>query len=103
MLIGVSERRREIGIRRAAGASRGDILYQFLLEALLVSTFGGVLGVFAGLGGANVVATMQKLPLIFSRDALLRSLAVAFVIGLAFGIYPAWQASKVDPVNALRS
>ncbi len=103
MLIGVSERRREIGIRRASGASRGDILNQFLMEALLVSTFGGILGVVAGLGGANVVAVLQKLPLIFSSDALLRSLTLAFAIGLAFGIYPAWRASKVDPVNALRS
>jgi len=103
MTISVSERRREIGIRRATGASRGDILYQFLLEALLVSSFGGALGAFAGLGAANVAARLQKLPLIFSKDALVLSLVLAVAIGLAFGIYPAWRASNVDPVNALRS
>jgi putative ABC transport system permease protein len=103
MLIAVSERRREIGIRRATGASRGDILFQFLLEALLVSSAGGVLGILAGLGAANVAAGFQKLPLIFSKDALLLSLALAVAIGLAFGMYPAWRASRVDPVNALRS
>jgi putative ABC transport system permease protein len=102
-LIGISERRKEIGLRRSVGANRGDILFQFLAEALLVSTLGGILGVVLGLGGANAVATHQKLPLIFSGGALGRSLIMAVGIGLVFGIYPAWRAAQVDPVSALRA
>jgi putative ABC transport system permease protein len=102
-LIGVSERRKEIGVRRSVGANRADILFQFLVEAMLVSIAGGALGALLGLGGANAVAAYQKLPLIFSGDALAQSLAMALGVGLAFGIYPAWRASQVDPVNALRA
>jgi putative ABC transport system permease protein len=102
-LIGVSERRKEIGVRRSVGANRADILFQFLAEAMLVSIAGGALGALLGLGGANAVAAYQKLPLIFSGDALAQSLAMALGVGLAFGIYPAWRASQVDPVNALRA
>ena len=102
-LIGVSERRKEIGVRRSVGANRADILFQFLAEAMLVSIAGGALGALLGLGGANAVAAYQKLPLIFSGDALAQSLAMALGVGLAFGIYPAWRASQVDPVNALRT
>ena len=103
MTIGISERRREIGIRRSVGASRADILFQFLMEALLVSTLGGIVGAAAGLGGANAAAGYQKLPLIFSGDSLVASLVTAVGVGLIFGIYPAWRASRVDPVNALRA
>ena len=102
-LIGISERRKEIGLRRSVGASRGDILFQFLAEALLISMLGGVLGVMLGLVGANAAAAYQKLPLIFSGDALTRSLVMALGIGLIFGIYPAWRAAQVDPVHALRA
>ena len=102
-LIGISERRKEIGVRRSVGANRGDILFQFLAEAMLVSIAGGALGVMLGLGGANAVAAYQKLPLIFSGDALAQSLAMALGVGLVFGIYPAWRAAQVDPVDALRA
>jgi putative ABC transport system permease protein len=102
-LVGVTERRREIGVRRSVGASRGDILLQFLAEALLVAALGGVLGVALGLGGANSVAAYQKLPPIFSGETLAQSLVMALGVGLVFGIYPAWQASRVDPVRALRA
>jgi putative ABC transport system permease protein len=103
MTIGISERRKEIGLRRSVGAGRGDILFQFLLEALLISTLGGVVGVTAGLGGANAVAAYQKLPLIFSASAMGGALAMAVGVGLVFGMYPAWRASRIDPVNALRT
>jgi putative ABC transport system permease protein len=102
-LIGVAERRKEIGVRRSVGANRGDILFQFLAEATLVAIAGGTLGIALGLGGANAVATYQKLPLIFSFDVLAQSLAMAVAVGMAFGIYPAWRASQVDPVHALRA
>ncbi len=102
-LIGISERRKEIGLRRSVGANRGDILFQFLAEAFLVSTLGGAFGAVLGLAGANAAAAYQRLPLIFSGDALTRSLAMALGVGLIFGIYPAWRASRVDPVRALRA
>jgi putative ABC transport system permease protein len=103
MTIGVSERRAEIGLRRSVGATRVDILFQFLLEALVISAMGGLLGVALGLGGANAVAAYQKLPFLFERQALLISVTLAAGIGLIFGIYPAWRASRVDPVTALRT
>jgi putative ABC transport system permease protein len=103
MTIGVTERRGEIGLRRAVGADRGDILLQFLLEALWIALLGGALGIAVGLGGANAVAFYQKLPPLFERDALLTSLALSCGSGLLFGIYPAWRASRIDPVAALRS
>ena len=103
MMIGVSERRKEIGLRRSLGASRGDILVQFLLEALMISVLGGIFGVGLGLGGINAVAAYQKLPAIFARDALSFSLVLAGGVGLVFGIYPAWRASRMDPVAALRA
>jgi putative ABC transport system permease protein len=102
-LIGVSERRREIGVRRSVGANRADILFQFVAEAMLVSIAGGAVGALLGLGGANAVAAYQKLPFIFSGGALAQALAMALGVGLVFGIYPAWRASQVDPVNALRA
>jgi putative ABC transport system permease protein len=103
MLTGVSERRQEIGLRRSVGASRGDILFQFLMEALVVSAAGGALGAAVGLAGTNAAAGYQKLPPIFSGDVLVFSLLMAVTVGLVFGIYPAWRASRVDPVNALRA
>jgi putative ABC transport system permease protein len=103
MTIGVSERRKEIGLRRAVGASRNEILFQFLLEATFISAAGGCLGAGAGLAGANAIAACQRLPYLFERDALLISLSLAAAVGLAFGIYPAWRASRVDPVTALRA
>lgn len=103
MIVGVSERKTEIGLRRAVGASRGDVLFQFLMEASIVSTVGGAGGVAAGLGGANAIAVYQKLPAIFSGAVLAQSLAMAVGVGLVFGIYPAWRASRLDPAAALRA
>ena len=103
MTIGISERRKEIGLRRSVGAGRGDILFQFLLEAILVSMAGGLLGVGLGLGGANAIAVYQKLPYLFETDALLVSILLAAGVGLIFGMYPAWRASRVEPVTALRA
>ncbi len=102
MIVSVSERRTEIGLRRSVGANRGDILFQFLLEAAIVSTLGGMVGAGIGLGGANAVAMYQKLPVTFSGAVLVQSLAMAVGVGLTFGIYPAWRASRLDPVAALR-
>jgi len=103
MLIAVSERRKEIGVRRSAGASRRDIMLQFALEALTVSTLGGFLGVGIGLGGANIVTSMQQLPPIFAWEAIGLAVILSLSVGLVFGLYPAWKAANVDPITALRS
>ena len=103
MLISVSERRREIGLRRSVGASRQDILLQFILEASLVSSFGGLIGIVLGLGGTNLVAGLEHLPPIFAFQALESTAGLSVGLGLVFGIYPAWRAAQVDPVEALRT
>ena len=103
MLIAVSERRKEIGVRRSVGASRQNILLQFILEALVISILGGLTGIAVGVGGLNIVANVQKLPPIFAPDVFVYAVGISISIGMVFGIYPAWKASRVDPVAALRS
>ena len=103
MLISVSERRKEIGLRRSVGASRQDILVQFILEASLISSVGGLIGIVLGLGGTNLVARMQHLPPIFAMQAMEWTAGLSVGLGLVFGIYPAWRATQVDPVKALRT
>jgi putative ABC transport system permease protein len=103
MLVSVSERRKEIGLRRSVGASRQDILLQFLLEASLVSSLGGLIGIVLGLGGTNVVAGLEHLPPILRFEALEWTAGLSLGLGLVFGIYPAWRATQVDPVEALRT
>jgi putative ABC transport system permease protein len=103
MLIGVAERRREIGVRRSVGASRRDILWQFLLEALLVSACGGLIGSLLGLGGTQAVIRLQGLPAVPPWSALGWAFLLSVGLGLAFGVHPAWKAARVDPVAALRT
>jgi putative ABC transport system permease protein len=103
MLIGVAERRREIGVRRSVGASRRDILLQFLAEALLVAAGGGMMGALLGLGGTHAVTWWQRLPPAPLGGALAWAAALSIGIGLLFGVHPAWRAARVDPVTALRS
>ena len=103
MLIGVSERRREIGIRRCVGASRVDILLQFLWEALTISSLGGAIGVALALAGTSVVARVQNLPLVLVWSVLATSAGLSLAVGVLFGIYPAWKAAHMDPIAALRA
>ena len=103
MSISVSERRTEIGIRRSVGAGRSDIVQQFLLEAVLVALAGGIAGVGIGVGGMQIVARTRNLPQILLWEPIVTAILVAFGTGLLFGIYPAWKASRVDPIQALRS
>jgi len=103
MLISVSERRREIGVRRAVGASRGDILMQFLVEAAVVSLMGGLLGLVLGVGTTLAAAMLTKLPPAIMWSAVGGSVALSVVVGLVFGLQPAWRAANVDPIQALRS
>lgn len=103
MSIAVSERLREIGVRRSVGAQRGDIVQQFLLEAVFVAFAGSLIGVLIGVCGTQLVARMQKLPQTLLWQPLASSILVAIATGVLFGIYPAWKASRVDPIQALRS
>lgn len=102
-LIGVSERRREIGVRRAVGAARWAILTQFLLEALCLAILGGGLGIFLGIGGTQIVSRWQHLPFLIDGRTMLVDALISISLGIVAGIYPAWKASRVDPVEALRT
>lgn len=103
MLIAVSERRREIGIRRAVGASRRDIMVQFLIEAAVVALIGGIVGVLIGVGGSLMITAVSDLAPTIMWSAVGGSVLLSVGIGLLFGLQPAWRASHVDPVEALRS
>jgi putative ABC transport system permease protein len=103
MSISVSERRKEIGIRRSVGAARADIVLQFLSEAVLVATGGGVAGAILGLGGLELVTRVRQLPHVLLWQPFAASIATSLMVGLVFGIYPAWKASRADPIKALRS
>jgi putative ABC transport system permease protein len=102
MLVSVTERTREIGIRKAIGAVRRDIIQQFLTEAMTLSGVGGVLGVAVGLAIAAAVRALSPLPTTTPLWSIMVGLIVSISIGLFFGIYPAYKAAKLDPVDALR-
>ncbi|MDR0843242.1 MAG: ABC transporter permease [Acidobacteriota bacterium] len=102
MLAGILERTHEIGVRRAVGARRGDILRQFLVEAVLISFAGGLLGVALGFGLSRLVALMAGWDTIVTPGSILLAFLVSVSVGLMFGIYPAAKAARLDPVEALR-
>lgn len=103
MSIAVSERQREIGVRRSVGAQQRDIVQQFLLEAVFVAFAGSLIGGLIGVGGTQLLARIQKLPNTMLWQPLATAILVAMGTGILFGIYPAWKASHVDPIQALRS
>jgi putative ABC transport system permease protein len=102
MLVSVTERIKEIGIRKAIGATKRDILSQFLMEAIFLSQFGGVVGVILGITGGNVVAIILDVPAVVPMDWAFYGMAVCSLIGIGFGIYPAWRAANLDPIESLR-
>jgi putative ABC transport system permease protein len=107
MLATVTERTREIGVRRALGAKRKDIILQFLIEAIVQTTFGSLFGVLAGLGVALLLPFLVglfhgHLPTKLNEYSFFLSLGVAIVVGTGFGLYPAWRAARLDPIEALR-
>ncbi len=103
MLVSVTERIREIGLRLAVGARRSDILGQFLVEATTLSLIGGIAGVALGLGGAVAVERYANLGVVLNGQLSLVAMAFAAGVGIFFGFYPAWKASLLQPVEALRS
>ena len=102
MLVSVTERTREIGLRMAVGAQRRDIRRQFLTEAVALSLAGGVLGVTAGCLGSTIIAWQAGWPILISPEAILLSCVFAGLVGVTFGLYPAYRASRLDPIVALR-
>jgi putative ABC transport system permease protein len=102
MLVSVTERTREIGIRMALGARSRDILWQFLLEALVLSAIGGLLGILLGLGGARAVARFSQLPVEVTPASVLIAFLFAGLVGVFFGLHPARKASRLRPIDALR-
>lgn len=103
MLASVLERIKEIGIRRSLGATRSDIVYQFLFESVTISLLGGLLGVFLGVGSATAIANAAEIPTVVSTWSIVLSFGVAATVGLIFGIIPARRAAYFDPIKALRN
>jgi putative ABC transport system permease protein len=103
MLVSVMERRREIGIRKALGAKQRDIWGQFLIEAAMLTFTGGVIGVAAGWAASYFVQRSGLMPSVVTADVVVLAVSVAIGVGLFFGFYPAWQASRLNPIEALRS
>ena len=102
MLVSVTERTREIGLRMAVGARGKDILRQFLVEAVVLCLAGGILGILLGHGGSYLVRLLLKWPISASPTAIISAVVVSAGIGIIFGFYPAWKGSRLDPIEALR-
>ena len=103
MLVSITERTREIGIRKAVGAKRRDILMQFLIEALVLSLMGGILGILVGIGGAQIITPLLGgSQSIVTAQSVILALGVSIAIGLFFGLYPAYRAARLNPIEALR-
>jgi len=102
MLVSVSERTREIGVRKAIGATRANIMVQFLIEAVIVSGLGGAIGVILAKVGANVIGQIMEMTVTLDSIIVLAALGFSVVVGVVFGIYPAAKASKMNPIEALR-
>jgi len=102
MLVSVTERTREIGIRMAIGARQKDILAQFLLEAFMISIAGCLIGLTLGIGGALLINAITDMVIVISGGSVLVAFAVAAGVGVFFGFYPARKAAALDPIEALR-
>ncbi len=102
MLVSVTERTREIGIRKAIGATRANILSQFLIEAIFVSGLGGILGIVLARLGANIAGPMMDMTITIQSSVIVLALAFSMSVGVLFGMYPAYKASKLNPIEALR-
>jgi putative ABC transport system permease protein len=102
MLVSVTERTREIGIRKALGARKSNILSQFVTEAVVLCEIGGIIGVGLGILGGNLAALALNFPPVFPLDWALIGFAITTFVGVVFGVYPAWKAANLDPIDSLR-
>lgn len=102
MLVSVTERTREIGVRKAIGAKRRNILMQFMLEALFLSLVGGLIGVGVGVGGSQLVGQINQWKVVISPESVILAFSFSAIVGVFFGFYPALKASKLNPIEALR-
>lgn len=102
MLVSVTERTKEIGLLKAIGAKRKDILTQFLVESIVMTSIGGAIGIFLGISGAFIVSLIFNIPFVLSIPAILIAVGVSSLVGIVFGIYPARRAAKLSPIEALR-
>jgi len=102
MLVSVTERTREIGIRKALGAMTKDIMRQFLIEAVILSCIGGIIGILQGIGVAAIVAAILDTRLVISVSSVIISVTFSIIVGIVFGLFPAKKAAKLDPIEALR-
>ena len=102
MLVSVTERSKEIGVRKSIGARKGDILTQFMIEAIILCEIGGVIGIILGVMGGNVVGLLMEVPAVIPWEWVGIGILVCSVVGFVFGVYPAWKASNLDPIEALR-
>jgi putative ABC transport system permease protein len=102
MLVSVMERTREIGIRKALGAEEIEIITQFLIEAAFLTVTGGIIGIGVGWGASYLVGQLMSTPTIVTADIVILAFSISVAIGLVFGLYPAWRASRLSPIEALR-
>ena len=102
MLVSVTERTREIGLRMAIGARPRDILLQFLLEAIVLSCAGGAIGIVAGVAGAQIVGHVNNWPILITPPSIILSFGFSALVGIVFGFFPAFRASSLNPIDCLR-
>jgi putative ABC transport system permease protein len=102
MLVSVTERTKEIGIRKAVGATRGNILSQFLIEAVVLTAIGGIIGLVIGEVASLLMNKYSPLPAFVPLWAIVVGIGISGAVGLIFGLWPAWKAARLDPIEALR-